>query len=184
MWLTGWKVRKEQIIPEMNRCVMIASPHTSNWDYVYMIASLDILKIPYKVTVKKEWNKPIIGSWMTSLGAVWIDRTAKKVGVKRRSMVDVMVDVFKEHENIAMIITPEGTRSKRTEWKTGFYHIAKKAGVPICLSYVDYKKKESGLLGVVYPSDNMEADMKTIMKMYQQTTPKHPEKYSVDTRYL
>ncbi|MEZ4916679.1 MAG: hypothetical protein R2836_06800 [Chitinophagales bacterium] len=113
-----------------------------------------------------------------------INRTPKKEGEERPSTVQAMANMFKENDKIAVMVTPEGTRSKRTEWKTGFYHVAKLAGVPIALGFLDYKKKLAGVGKVLYPSDDMEKDMREIMSFYKNITGKHPEKFSVDLRYV
>lgn len=82
-----------------------------------------------------------------------------------------------------MLITPEGTRSRQTTWKTGFYHVAKTAGVPIALGYLDYQEKVAGIGKILWPGEDMETDMKTIMAFYQDKHPKFPEKFAIDDRY-
>lgn len=182
--LKGWTFSTD-LPEEVHRCVMIASPHTSNWDFIYMAGCFEMLGITIRFTVKKELRKiPLVGWMLNKFGAIWIDRTPKKAGEKRPSMVEVMIDLFKNHDKLTLVVTPEGTRSLRTEWKTGFYQVALKAGVPICLGYLDYKKKEAGVGGVVWPSGDMEADLKKIMQFYNGVTPKHPAMFSVDKRYL
>lgn len=182
--LKGWTF-STSLPKEVHRCVMIASPHTSNWDFIYMAATFDMLNIKIRFTVKQEMRKWPIAGWMLSrFGAIWIDRTPKAGSTERPSMVELMTDLFKENEKLTLIVTPEGTRSLRTEWKTGFYHVAKNAGVPICLGYLDYAKKQSGVGKVIWPSDDMEADLREIMNFYKDIAPCHPEKYSVDKRYL
>lgn len=171
-------------MPEgITRCVMIAAPHTSNWDFIYAIAAFDMLKIPVRFTIKKEMNKPIIGRFIERMGAIWIDRSPKAGSTTRRSMVEAMVELFKEHRELVVLVTPEGTRSLRTEWKTGFYYVAKEAGVPIALGYLDFKEKIAGVGDFFFPSDNMEADMQRITAFYKTKTPRHPELFSVDHRY-
>ena len=81
------------------------------------------------------------------------------------------------------MVTPEGTRSLRTKWKTGFYHTAAGAGVPIALGYLDYKNKEAGVGKIIYPSGDMKRDMKEIMDFYKNIPAKFPEKFSVDTEF-
>jgi 1-acyl-sn-glycerol-3-phosphate acyltransferase len=98
-------------------------------------------------------------------------------------MVQAMADLFKTHPRLVMLVTPEGTRSLQTEWKSGFYHVAVTAGVPIALAYLDYTKKEAGVGKIVYPSGDIAKDMKEIMDFYQNIQGKHPENFSVDQRY-
>ena len=109
-----------------------------------------------------------------------IDRTQKNTLGEKKGTVDAMADLFKQHGKLRLIITPEGTRSKVTKWKTGFYHVALKAGVPIALGFMDYEKKECGIDKIIYPSGDYKADMKQIMDFYSHVKAKHPENFSVD----
>lgn len=82
-----------------------------------------------------------------------------------------------------MLVTPEGSRSRRNEWKTGFYWVAMNAKVPIALGFLDYKKKIAGVGKMIYPQGNLEKDMKDIMAFYKTVTPRYPEKFSTDKNY-
>ena len=116
------------------------------------------------------------------LGGIAIDRRPRQEGEPRRSFIEVMVELFNQHEELIIVITPEGTRSKVEKWKTGFYHIALQANVPIVLGYIDYKKKKTGLGEVIYPTD-FETDMRRIMSFYKNFVGKYPEKFSVDKQF-
>ena len=83
-----------------------------------------------------------------------------------------------------VVVTPEATRSRREKWKTGFYHVATEANVPIILGFIDYKTKQAGLAEVFHTTGDKEADMRHIMAFYQTTTPKYPELFSVDKEYI
>ena len=170
--------------PGTDHCVMIAAPHTSNWDAIFLIASFDMMKIPMKFTLKKEWVRWPFKSMMLSVGAIGIDRSPKKPGEARPNMTDVLADIITSRDSIALVVTPEGTRSLRTTWKTGFYYVAMKAKVPIALGYMDYAKKVTGVGKMIYPSGDMKKDLKEIMEFYKDISPKHAEKYSVDIDYL
>ncbi len=165
-------------------CVMSAAPHTSVWDGVYALGAFAIMGIPLKFAIKKEFNYPILGHLLTSAGALWIDRSATAKDGKRKSYVDMMAEVFEGQTNLALMIAPEGTRKRISKWKSGFYHIAKTAKIPICIGYVDYGRKQAGVLGPIFPSDDMQADMRKIMDLYKDITPKYPEKFTIDERYL
>lgn len=167
-----------------DHAVLIAAPHTSNWDFIFTIACFDLLGIPTKFTIKKEWLKWPFKKRMLAFGALGIDRSPKVPGQPRPSMVEVMADLFKEHDHLVLTVTPEGTRKLRTEWKTGFYFVAKKAGVPILLSYLDYKEKKAGVGAILHPTDDMEADMRFIMNFYKDKNARIPELYSIDQRYI
>ena len=185
--ITGWKYTVNPNIPEeaLNRCILLAAPHTSNWDQPYTVAVMSLLEIPYKYTIKHEWTKNFFVGWLIkATGGLGVDRRPKEAGQERLSMVEAMANLFKEHEKLAMIVPPEGTRSLRTEWKSGFYRTAVLAGVPICFGYLDYKNKVAGIGGYIYPTGNMDEDMPKIMEFYQNIQGKFPENFSLDLRYL
>ena len=119
---------------------------------------------------------------MKPLGGIGIDRTPRSAGNQRLSFVEVMTNLFNQHEDLIIVITPEGTRSKREKWKTGFYHIAQAAHVPILMGYVDYKTKTTGITTLL-STGHYETDMKTIMAFYKTIHPKYPENFSVDKEF-
>ena len=94
-----------------------------------------------------------------------------------------MAHLFNDYDNLILMIAPEGTRSANSEWKSGFWHIAHKAGVPIVLGFADYERKVAGL-GLVIHTNDFETDMKTIMEFYQKISACHPSKFKLDQRYL
>lgn len=179
--LKGWKKTPIQPV-EAQRCVMIAAPHTSNWDIVFMSAAFHEMNVPLKFTIKKEWFKFPFNLFFKPLGGIPIDRSPKKAGDQRLSMVEAMAKLFENRSSIAVVVTPEGTRALRKQWKTGFWHTAKLAGVPICLGYLDYEKKVAGVGPVIWPT-NLEDDMRKIMTFYKTITPCHPSIFSLDERY-
>lgn len=169
---------------DINKYVIIGAPHTSNWDFIYGMGAIDIMKLRVKFTIKKEWMVFPVGGLLRRLGALPIDRAVSS-GVKGKNMVTQMADILKQSkDDMVIVVTPEATRSRREKWKGGFYHVAKSAGVPILLGFIDYDKKQCGVKEAFYPTDDMEADMQIITAFYQTTTPKHPELFSVDQRYL
>jgi len=180
--LTGWTF-KNNMPSDIKQCVMIAAPHTSNWDFLYTRLAFALMDIPVKITTKDSYMRFPFGPIARALGCIGINRRPKKEGEERPSMVQVMVDLFKEHDDFIMLVTPEGTRSFRTKWKTGFYHIAVLANVPVALGYLDYQKKEAGVGKVVYPSGNMRKDMQIIMAFYKNIVPHTPANFSIDLDY-
>lgn len=180
----GWKV--DPNLPDLGKkIVILAAPHTSNWDFVYTMATFDLLKIPVRFTIKKEWLKWPFKRIMNRFGAIAVDRSPKKEGEKRLSTVEAMVRLYNEHDHLAIMVTPEATRSLRTEWKTGFYYVAKESNAPIALAYLDYKNKVAGVGKIITTTDDMAADMKQIMAFYKDgSKARFPEKFSVDLRYL
>jgi 1-acyl-sn-glycerol-3-phosphate acyltransferase len=182
--LHGWNV-SDNIPEKAQNCVMVAAPHTSNWDFIYAVAALDILKINIRFTIKKELNKFPIGGAISSMGALWIDRTPRPGLSKKESMTTTMAAFFSDPNEapLAMLVTAEGTRSRVDRWKTGFYHTALQANVPICLSYLDYQKKEAGIAQCFMPSGDLKKDMQLIMDFYRVSHPKFPENFALDKRY-
>lgn len=179
--ISGWKV-DENTPKQFNHCVMIAAPHTSNWDFYYCMLSMKVLKVPMKFTIKKQWFRFPFNLIIKPLGGVPIDTTKTKKNIKG-GKVDLMAKLFDHYSNIVLMVTPEGTRSLNQKWKTGFYHIAKTANVPICLGYLDYKNKIAGVGKAIYPSGDVMKDMKEIMDFYISKGAKFPRKFSLDLRY-
>ena len=181
--LMGWKTGSS-IPADYPQCVVIAAPHTSNWDLILAIGALEILKIKAKYTIKSEWMRFPFKWLIHSTGGVAVDRSPKKAGEERRSTVDALAELFQTHKELALLVTPEGTRKKATKWRTGFYQVALKANVPILMGYVDYAKKEAGIGTVIHPSPGgFEKDMRIIMDFYAKTTPKFPESFSLDEEF-
>lgn len=180
--LMGWEIDNHWPL-DLDQCVMIAAPHTSNWDALYARLALKALGVNVRLTIKDSYMKFPLGPFVRAMGGIGIDRGPKVEGQERSSMVQVMSALFKEHPKLVMLVTPEATRAKREQWKTGFYHVAVTAGVPIALAYMDYAKKKTGVGKIVYPSGDMQKDMTEIMTFYAQINAKFSEDFSVDQRY-
>ena len=182
-WITGWKVvgKYPAGVP---KCVMVAGPHTSNWDLVFARGAFFIMEVPVRYTIKKEMMKFAPLGWLLKkLGAIPVERNpdkARKLG--QGSLVYGMVRLFEEHDKLVVLVTPEGTRDFVKKWKTGFYITAVKAGVPIVLGYLDYAKKHAGIGPTIYPSGNMQEDMLKILRFYSEITPKFPEQGTILSR--
>lgn len=179
--MTHWTV-DESLPPEIKKCIIIAAPHTSNWDFWYTMAAFAIYRFKIRFTVKQEWMRFPFSLLMKPLGGIAIDRTPRTKEAGRKSFVEAMIALFHENEELIIVITPEGTRSRRDKWKTGFYHVAMGANVPICLGYVDYQKKKAGIGKVIYPTD-FTTDMQEIMQFYKGISAKFPEKFAVDKEH-
>jgi 1-acyl-sn-glycerol-3-phosphate acyltransferase len=148
-----------------------------------MRIALFVLDVPVKIAIKDFWTKFPMGLIVKPFGGLGINRRPKVPGEARKSQVEQLANFFNTYSKIALIVAPEGSRSLRTEWKKGFYYTAKMANVPICYGFLDYAKKEAGVGGVIYPTDDLEADMKQIMAFYRNIQGKYPEKFSIDERY-
>lgn len=156
--ISGWHARGKEI--EQQRFVLIGAPHTSNWDFPLML--LVVLKLRLQVFwMGKHTLFPWGFGWLMKwLGGIPINRAAS------HNVVSQTVAQYREHEQLVVLIPPEGTRSKVDSWKTGFYHIANNAQVPILLGYVDADKKEAGIADFFYPTGDLENDMSAIRGFY------------------
>jgi len=172
--LAGWKL--EGSYPENTpQSVMIAAPHTSNWDFVYARAAFYLMGIRMNYTIKKEFMIGPLGWMLKSMGAIPIDRKPKSPGDSRPKMVDAMAGLFKKYPRMVVLVTPEGTRKYVANWKTGFYYVALQANVPIILGFLDYPTKTAGIGPTIYPSGNVEEDVETIQAFYRTKTGRFPE---------
>lgn len=174
-FITGWKVAGA-VPKDIRKAVMVAAPHTSMWDFLYVTCAFSLMRLPMKLTVKKEMFFFPIGIILKALGGMPIDRTPKNPGQKRLSTVEAMINLFDTEEKVFIVVTPEGTRKKVNRWKSGFYRVAEGAGVPIILGYLDYKNKKAGVGPVIHPTGDMDADIEKIKVFYRAIVPKHPEK--------
>lgn len=167
--LAGWKIRGD--FPALDKAVLIAAPHTSNWDGIYMLATAAFFRVKLRWMGKKSLTTGPFGGVIKWLGCVPIDRSAANDVVKSMS------DAFAAEERMILAIPPEGTRSAAREWKTGFYHIARAANVPLILSVLDYGTKTISLAAVIYPSGDYEADLPIIRGFYANAKGKHRDKF-------
>jgi 1-acyl-sn-glycerol-3-phosphate acyltransferase len=182
--LNGWTY-ENKIGPFGPKCILLAAPHTSNWDYIYGLVFFDKMGIEAKIAMKKEWFKLPWRPLIEPIGGVPVDRGPRGDGGHKLSAVDAMAAMFDQYDSLILVITPEGTRSKVTKWKTGFYHIARKAGVPIVLSYLDYENRKGVVGKIIHPSEDMEADMEEIMDFYRHHgRGKFHDQFSLDERFL
>jgi 1-acyl-sn-glycerol-3-phosphate acyltransferase len=156
---------------------MIAAPHTSNLDFLYSRSAFYLLGLPVKFAIKKEFMESVLGPLLKSMGAIGIDRSKGSQG-KRNSYVDQMVQYLNEHDHMFIMIAPEGTRKLVKKWKSGFYYIAKDAGVPLICGYLDYKKRHAGIGPIMEVTDDSQSDMERVKAFYRTITPKYPELFN------
>ena len=168
LWLNGWKTTGR--LPDTPKFVLIAAPHTSNWDLPYMLFTA------FKLKANIYWmGKDAIFSWPLGpffrwLGGIPIDRS------QTNDVVAQSIEQFQNNKSRILTVPPAGTRKRVLNWKTGFYHIANGAGVPIALGFLDYKRKVGGIGKVIQPTGDIEQDMKIIRTFYQDVSGKYPLK--------
>jgi 1-acyl-sn-glycerol-3-phosphate acyltransferase len=168
----GWKIHGI-IPPGVKKCIIIAAPHTSNWDFFIGRFAYFAIGVKVKFLIKKEVFVFPIGPIVKAWGGIAVDRG------KRNNIVQQVVSIFNNSESLYFLITPEGTRKYSARWKKGFYLIAEQANIPIALGYADFKKKEAGIGPVIYPSGDYDKDLKIIQDFYRNITAKYPENFSL-----
>ena len=158
--LNGWRV--EGCLPEgARKCVLIAAPHTSNWDLPYTLMVALVLRLNIYWMGKDSLFRFPFGPLMRWLGGISIDRS------QRNNVVAASAAALQAADGpVQLVVPPEGTRGRTRHWKTGFYFIALQAGTPIILAYMDYREKRSGLGPVFTPTGDIEADMAVIKRFY------------------
>lgn len=172
--LSGWKY-VNRIPEDIKSYVFIGAPHTSNHDILPTMVISHKLKGNVRFVIKNQWLKFPMGILFRHLGAIGVDREKIHSGATKNT-TELIASLFSQIPELVLMIAPEGTRKPTRRWKSGFYHIALKAGVPIVLGYVDYQKKETGLGKVIYPTE-YETDMRTIVDFYKNIHGKNPENF-------
>ena len=149
--LMGWKIAGD--FPKLNKFIIAVVPHTRNLDFLIGVLARTVLSEEINFIGKKELFNPFTGWFFTALGGYPINRS------KNENKVNVIAEVFNQRERFRLAIAPEGTRKKVDRWKTGFYHISIKAGVPILLVNFNYKVKKVSFLKLFYPTGNLKKDL-------------------------
>jgi 1-acyl-sn-glycerol-3-phosphate acyltransferase len=165
--LFGWRIEGQ--LPAIPKLVLIGAPHTSNWDFIVMLAAAFTHRARFNWMGKKAIFRWPFGKFFQWLGGIRIDRSVSS-GVVAQS-----IDAFHNSAKLILTITPEGTRKKTDRWKSGFYHIAVGAGVPIVLGYVDYPAKVAGFGPVITPTGDIDGDMELMEEFYADKRGKFPE---------
>lgn len=158
--VTGFTPEDFQNNPELKKCVIIMAPHTSIYDFVVGLFVIRYLGLKMAMVMKKEFFVFPLKGFLTRIGCVPVDRK------HALHFADFAVDLIKSREEIAFIICPEGSRQYVEHWKRGFYQIALKSGVPICLSHIDFKSRTTGVGKIFYPTGDYEKDMAEIEPYY------------------
>jgi 1-acyl-sn-glycerol-3-phosphate acyltransferase len=167
--LSGWEAEGEK--PSARKYVLIAAPHTSNWDLFYVLALAWMLGVKISWMGKHTLFRGPMGSVMRALGGVPVRRE------RSGNLVDQMADAFAGAGSLVLTVPAEGTRGYVPYWKSGFYHIARKAQVPIVLGYLDYARKRGGFGPELIPTGNVREDMDEIRAFYADVAGKHPESF-------
>ncbi len=173
--IMGWKLQG-QLPANTKKCIVVAAPHTSNFDFIFAMAGFYKMKIPIRYLLKQElFNFFLLKRFFVNSGGMGVDRS------KNNTLVETLVELItSSKENIALMIAPEGTRKLTRRWKTGFYYTALNARIPIVLSHLDYSRKLAVVGPSFIPCGCYRRDMQILKNYYKNITPRHPEKFSLD----
>ncbi|HVO68217.1 MAG TPA: lysophospholipid acyltransferase family protein [Syntrophales bacterium] len=164
----GW--RRSGQLPKIPKFVVIAAPHTSNWDFPIGLAIVFAFKMKMNWLGKDSLFRWPFGSFFKWLGGIPISRS------KSGDIVAQMIKTFKIRAKMVMVVAPEGTRKKVKYWKTGFYRIAQGADIPIVMGFIDYVRKMGGFGPTLMPCGDIESDIEKIRAFYDNVTGKIPAK--------
>lgn len=167
--MTGWE--PEGVRPEMDRFVLIAAPHTTNWDFLYLLAFAELFELKISFMAKHSLFRPPLGWFMRAVGGLPVERH------KRGNLVATLAALFEEHDRLGLVVPAEGTRGHVDYWKSGFYHIARTADVPIVMSFLDYERKVGGFGPAIEATGDVVADMDAVRAFYADKKGKFPERF-------
>ena len=167
----GWEIHAD--FPDLRKYVVIAAPHTSNWDFPLGIMAIRAIRLDVSWIGKHTIFRWPFGWFFRWLGGTPVDRGHSE------DLIQQMTDLFNRSDRLIFALAPEGTRRKTDHWKTGFYHIATAANVPIALGYLDFGRKQVGVTKTFMPSGDIEADFQLIREYYQDKIGKNPENTSL-----
>lgn len=172
--LNGWRV--EGALPaNARRCVLIAAPHTSNWDLPYTLMVGFVLNLNLYWMGKASLFRGPFGPVMRWLGGIAVDRS------RSNNLVAASAQALREGTGaLQLVVPPEGTRGKVRHWKTGFYFIAMQAEVPIVLAFMDYGRKVGGLGPEFMPSGDVDEDMARIKRFYAGVQGRNPAQFEAE----
>lgn len=169
--LSGWKLQGDW--PDVPKAVLVAAPHTSNWDGLWMLAAATFYQVKLRWMGKKTLVDHPLGFLVRWLGCVPVDRTSAS------DVVEQMADAFAASDRMVLAVAPEGTRSRTDEWKSGFYRIAEQAGVPLILSVLDYGNRTIRISGVFHLTGDYAADLASIQQHYAAARGRHAGRFGV-----
>lgn len=169
LWCYRWQVEGE--VHNAKKFMLILAPHTSYWDFLTNMGTMLALGLRNRWFVADAFCWWPAGYFMRWMGGIPIDRNSPQ------DLVSFTISKFADHEELVLALYPEGTTRKAEKWKTGFWHIAHGAGVPIQFLMVDYEKRASVFGPVIQLSDNIDADMKKIQTYFKDVTPKTPANF-------
>lgn len=162
----GWKVEGHH--PGVGKCVITGAPHTSNWDFVFFLGGVHHFGMQPSFMGKHTLFKWPMTRFMRDMGGISVDRS------RQSNYVGQVAQAFTEADELALVVAPEGSRNSNGRWRSGFYHIAHAAGVPIVPGWVDHATKRGGLGPPIMPTGDFAADLAKIAAFYRSVRPDCP----------
>ncbi|HYC51383.1 MAG TPA: lysophospholipid acyltransferase family protein [Gemmatimonadaceae bacterium] len=156
--LLRWRVDGE--VPDIPKMVMIAAPHSSNWDFIVGVAAKLGMRLRVKFLAKDSLFRFPLGFLMRGLGGIPIDRSASN------AVVTSTITEFQRRAQLILVIAPEGTRKQVSRWRTGFYHIAHGAGVPIVTAAFNWGERAIQIGAPFYTTGDVEADLRALQERF------------------
>lgn len=168
----GWRV--DITVPDFPKCIICVAPHTSNWDFI--LGKLAYASVGRKAgfLMKEAWFFWPLGYFFRAIGGLPVPKA------RGSQLSEIIIRKFRESSRMQLAITPEGTRSRVTRWRTGFLHIAQDAGVPIVLGVIDAAQRRIIIRREFKPTGDIDADMKAIKHYYSDFTGIHPDKFTTE----
>lgn len=165
--LAGWRIEGE--VPGEPRFVAIAAPHTSYWDFPHMIAFGFATGQYISFLMKASLFRGPWGALFRAMGGIPVERSAA------HGLVESVVRSLEKSDEMILVVAPEGTRGRGDYWKSGFYHVARGAGVPIAMGFLDYARGVVGYGPLLWPSGDLESDVLALQAFYADKQGRHPE---------
>ncbi|MDK2977867.1 MAG: hypothetical protein PWP52_581 [Bacteroidales bacterium] len=170
--LLGWKIKDE--FPNIKKSIIIFAPHTSYWDGFYGKLYLMQLGINYKFLSKKEFFKFPLNYFFKIFGSIPVSKT--------KEYIDYVAELINISQELHIVLSPEGQLAKTIRWKKGYYYMAVRANVPIVVGFIDYKRKEIGIKGIIDSLSSIEVVRKEVAELYSDVTAKYPENFSPELK--
>jgi hypothetical protein len=167
--MCGWKLTGSR--PGCPSYIVLGAPHTSQWDFFFVFLVAWGNGVDFSWVGKQELFRFPLGWFFRLTGGLPVDRR------KSANQVDSLVALFQADPTLKILIPPEGTRRRVAKWKTGFYHAARGAGVPVVAGYIDYRTRECGMGPVMIPTGDFEGDLQPMYRFYEGITPRFPDQY-------
>lgn len=168
LWLFGWKPQGQR--PRPDKFVLIAAPHTSNWDFVFLLAFAACFDLKISWLGKREMFRWPFAGLLARLGGIAVSRA------KSGNLVEQLAALFRDVDSLCLVFPAEGTRGYVDYWKSGFYHVACVAEVPIVPSVLDYASHRGGFGPPLLPSGDISRDMDCLREFYAGATGKYPQR--------